>query len=100
MAESSIPPQLAILNGQLKAIFGEKRASIFQIAKPIDLLFNGIPLCVDPSGITSFICAVMKNQKPQAIKEMDDGSLRFSMFGHVSNGKHFYTHFIKLFCSL
>lgn len=84
MAESTIPPQLGILNGQLKDVFGEKFASMFMTVKPIDLLFNGIPLCVNPSGIASFICSVIKNQKPQAIKEMDDGSMRFSMFGHVS----------------
>lgn len=89
MAESIIPPQLGILNGQLKDIFGEKHASIFQTVKPFDLLFNGIPLCVNTTGIATLICSVIKSQKPQAIKEMADGSLKFSMFGHVSNKNHF-----------
>lgn len=107
MADSTLPPQLAIINGQLKEIFGEKYTSIFMNVKPSQLLvsfwiellkdlliivalfeysqFDGIPLCVNPSGITGIICSVIKSQKPQAIHEMSDGSMKFSLFGHVSH---------------
>ena len=85
MAESTMPAQLGILNGQLKDVFGEKYESMFMSVKLSDLLFDGIPLCVNTSGIAAFICSVIKNQKPQAMKEMDDGSMRFSLFAHVSN---------------
>lgn len=79
-----MPAQLGILNGQLKDIFGEKYTSVFMTTKPSQLLFNGIPLCVNPSGIASIICSVIKSQKTQAIHVADDGSLKFSLFGHVS----------------
>ncbi|XP_055324872.1 sensory neuron membrane protein 2 [Sitodiplosis mosellana] len=85
MAESSMPAQLGILNGQLEDVFGEKYDSMFMTVKVSDLLFDGVPLCVNPSGIASFICSVIKNQKPRAIKEIDDGSMRFSLFGHKNN---------------
>lgn len=80
-----IPPQLGLLNSQLKSIFGEKYSSVFMSVKPSQLLWDGIPLCVDPSGIAGIICSVIKSQNAQAIHEMSDGSLRFSLFGHVSN---------------
>ncbi|XP_031619587.1 sensory neuron membrane protein 2 [Contarinia nasturtii] len=79
------PGQLGFLNEQLKEVFGKQYASIFMTVKPSNLLFSGIPLCVDPSGIAEFICKAIKMQRPQAIKEMNDGSLRFSMFGHKNN---------------
>lgn len=90
MAESTMPPQLAILNSQLKEVFGEKYASIFMNVKPSQFLFNGIPLCVNPSGIAGIICSVIKSQKPQAIHEVSDGSLKFSVFGHVSIRQSYY----------
>lgn len=84
MAENLIPPLLGILNMQLKDVFGDEYASIFMRAKPSELLFKGISLCVNPGGIAKIICSIIKKQKTQAIHEMNDGSLRFSMFGHVS----------------
>lgn len=57
---------------------------MFMTTTPADLLFNGIPLCVKPSGLAKAICSVVKKMKPKAIAEMDDGSLNFSMFGFVS----------------
>lgn len=85
--ESTIPPQLGLLNSQLKSIFGERYASVFMSVKPSELLFTGIPLCVKPSGIAGIICSVIKRQNAQAIRETSDGSLRFSLFGHVSVSK-------------
>lgn len=84
MAESTMPAQLGLLNGQLKEIFGEKYNSLFMTIKPKDLLFNGIPICAEPKGLAKMICSVIKNQKPQSMREMDDGSLMFSFFSHVS----------------
>lgn len=84
MAESTMPPQLGILNSQLSDVFGERYSSLFMKTTPRQLLWNGIPLCVRPTGIAKIICSVIRGQKPQAMKEMDDGSLKFSFFGHVS----------------
>lgn len=92
-SEGMVPPQLGILNSQLKSIFGEKYSSVFMSVKPSQLLWDGIPLCVDPSGIAGIICSVIKSQNAQAIHEMSDGSLRFSLFGHVS--KQNYDFFLE-----
>lgn len=98
MAEHQIPAQLSILNSNLKQVFGEKYTSIFMTTTPAELLFNGIPLCLEPNGLAKVICSVIRKQKPKAIAVMDDGSMRFSMFGFVSYfiGFRFFTfvHFL------
>lgn len=96
MGERSIPPQLAVLNSNLKRVFGEKYASIFMTTTPAELLFNGIPLCVNSSGLAKAICSVIKKQKPKAIAVMEDGSMRFSMFGFVSILQVFFPSFCLL----
>lgn len=87
MAESQMPPQLAIIERYLSEVFGEKYSSLFMTVKLEDVLFKGIPLCINASGIPSVICSVIKAQGIQTIHEMNDGSLRFSLFGHVSFNK-------------
>lgn len=87
MADTVISPQLGILNGQLSDVFGEKYSSIFMRVRPNQLLFNGIPLCVDTSGITKIICSVIKRQRPITMKLMKDDSFRFAFFEHVSYGQ-------------
>lgn len=87
MADDIISPQLGIWNGQLSDVFGEQYSSLFMRVTPNQLLFDGIPLCVDASGITKIICSVIKRVKPKAIKPLEDDSLRFSLFGHVSYGR-------------
>lgn len=82
-AESMMPAQLGLLNYQLVNIFGEKYSSAFMQIKPIELFWNGIPLCVNTTGMAKIVCSIIKNQKTQTMKEMSDGSLRFSFFGHV-----------------
>lgn len=82
-AESIMPPQLAIINGQLADVFGEKYNSLFVSTTPSDYFFNGIPICVDPSGIAKIICSVIKSQHSPTMREMDDGSLKFSLFSYV-----------------
>lgn len=96
MGERSIPPQLAVLNSNLKRVFGEKYGSIFMTTTPAELLFNGIPLCVNSSGLAKAICSVIKKQKPKAIAVMEDGSMRFSMFGFVSILQVFFPSFCLL----
>lgn len=84
--EASLPPQLGILNAYLKDVFGEKYTSMFMRTKPSELLFTGITICGGkPSGITKIICSMIKRMRPKAISLESDGSMRFSMFGFVSN---------------
>lgn len=84
MADTVISPHMGILNGQLSDVFGEKYSSIFMRVRPNQLLFNGIPLCVDTSGIAKIICSVIKRLRPKTMKLMEDGSFRFAFFEHVS----------------
>lgn len=81
--EATMPPQLALLNGQFAEVFGEKYKSLFMATKPSELLFDGIPLCINTTGIARIICSVIKSQQAQSIRQMDDGSMRFSFFAHV-----------------
>lgn len=79
-----MPPQLALIAANVKEVFGEKYSSMFINVKPAEILFAGIPLCVNPLGISRLICSIIKSRKLQTIRELSDGSLRFSLFGHVS----------------
>lgn len=85
MAESTMPPQLALIDQNLKEVFGEKYSSLFMKVKPAEVLFTGIPFCANATGLSNLICSVIKSRKIQTIHEMVDGSLRFSFFGHVSS---------------
>lgn len=81
--ESSMPPQLAFIGANLNEVFGQNYSSMFINVKPAEVLFAGIPLCVNPSGVSKLICSVIKSRKIQTMHEMADGSLRFSFFAHV-----------------
>lgn len=83
--EGTLPPQLAIINANLKNVFGEKYTSMFMRTKPSELLFSGITICGGKkTGIAKIICSIIKKQRPKAISLESDGSMKFSMFGFVS----------------
>lgn len=94
-----MPPQLALIGANLKQVFGENYSSIFINVKPAEVLFSGIPLCVNPSGVSKIICSVIKSRKIRTMHDMADGSLRFSFFGHVrthcSDTSRYYQNFNK-----
>lgn len=85
-AENTLPPQLAIINANIKNVFGEKYTSMFMRTNPSELLFTGIKLCSgNMTGLAKIICSIIKRQRPKAISLESDGSMKFSMFGFVSN---------------
>lgn len=75
--------QIGLIERFLKNIFG-KYSTLFITVKPRDLLFDGLPLCKNPEGITKIVCNVIKKRNNKAIREIDDGSFLFSFFNHVS----------------
>lgn len=82
VSEAETPAQLGMLNDYLSDVFG-KNDALFMRTKPRELLFEGLPMCVQASGITKIICSVIKSRGIKAIREMGDDSLRFSLFNHV-----------------
>lgn len=95
MADTVISPQLGILNGQLSDVFGKKYSSIFMRVRPNQFLFNGIPMCAGTSVIAKKICSVIKLMRPKTMKLMEDGSLKFAFFEHVSYGTIRYDRLCK-----
>lgn len=83
IGEATVPPQLAVINGHIKDIFGKQYSTLFMNVKPREILFDGIPMCVNVTGFAKIMCQVMKARHLQNLREMDDGSLRFSYFNHV-----------------
>lgn len=78
-----MPAQLALIDANVKEVFGDKYSSLFMNVKPSEVLFNGIPLCLNATGLSKVICSIIRERKIQTIHEISDGSLRFSFFGHV-----------------
>lgn len=96
IGETTIPAQLSVINGHIKEIFG-KYSSLFINTRPHEILFEGVSMCVDVTGFAKIICQVMKAQHLQNIKEMDDGSLRFSYFNHVIKAVLFFLFYSNMF---
>lgn len=75
---------LGLLNTHVGAMFGRPK-TMFLSTTPRALLFEGITICEDAHGVAKVLCNVMKERKVQTIQPVDDGSLRFALFGHVSS---------------
>lgn len=74
--------QIGLINRFLHNVFG-KYDDLFITVKPRDLLFNGLPLCRNPEGLSTIICKVIKSRNNKSIREQPDGSFLFSFFHHV-----------------
>lgn len=81
--ESQLPAQLAIVNYQLPQVFGEKYTEAFMTSTVRRYLFDGIRICIDPTGIARIVCSVIKARNVRALHELDDGSISFALFQHV-----------------
>lgn len=74
--------QIGLINRFLHSVFG-KYDDLFITVKPRNLLFDGLPLCQNPDGMSKIICKVIKSRNNKAIRELPDGSFLFSFFNHV-----------------
>lgn len=82
--EAQMPAQLAIVDYQLPNVFGKKYSETFLTISPRQFLFDGIRICIDPEGIARIVCSVIKARGVKAMQELEDGSVRFALFRHVS----------------
>lgn len=80
---------LPLVSGVLEMIFGTD--SLIMEATPREFLFDGVTFCsragiTDPDilMILDAVCDTIAENAPPTIKENVDGSLRFSLYGHVS----------------
>lgn len=83
MIDNSLPEQLGMLNPEIGYVFGQSE-SIFVQTTARRFLFDGVPMCVEVNGTAEFICDLVKSRELNTMKEMPDGRINFSMFGHVS----------------
>lgn len=84
-AEAQMPAQLAIVDSQLDNVFGEKYKDLFVTVSPREFLFDGMRFCVDPVGIARIVCSVVKAKNVKAIRELEDGSVKFALLYQVIN---------------
>ena len=62
-----------------------------------EYLFDGVRFCINPTGIAKAICNQIKEGGSKTIREMDDGSLAFSFFHHVSILREHFGHLCRIF---
>lgn len=75
--------QIGIIERFLKNVFGTNN-DLFITVKPKDLLFDGLKLCKNPTGVAQIICNIIKKRNIKAFRQSSDGAYLFSFFNHVS----------------
>lgn len=58
--------------------------TLFPSVKVSQMLFEGIRFCSDATKVAGIICSMIKQQNLQTVKVLADGSMKFSLLGHVS----------------
>lgn len=66
----------------VESIFGVN--SILMETTPRQFLFDGVNFCQGQDELSQMVCGLIMQNAPTTIKVNEDGSLRFSMFAHVS----------------
>ncbi|XP_055685790.1 sensory neuron membrane protein 2 [Lutzomyia longipalpis] len=92
--ESTMTAMLGPVNQVLPYIFGDD-ASIIMRTTPRRFLFEGIEFCwPGRHGVADLVCSIVKEQMPDAMIELPDGSLSFAMFRHknMTNNGVFRVH--------
>lgn len=79
-----MPAQIGLISRFLGDVFG-KNDNMFITVKVRDVLFDGLPICRNPSGLAKVVCNVIRSRNIKAIRETPDGSFLFSLFHHVSS---------------
>jgi hypothetical protein len=74
---------LTLINLQMATLFGPTD-SMFIRTTPRQFLFDGIPFCQSSDQLATVVCGQIAEQNSATIRKMEDGSLRFSFFHHVS----------------
>lgn len=80
--QNLMPDIMNMLPGLLDSIFNVD--SIIMETTPRQFLFDGIHFCQSKDELAVVICQMIEGNAPTTIKPNGDGSLRFSLFGHVS----------------
>lgn len=78
-----MPEMLSVLPLVMEEIFGIN--SILMETTPREFLFEGVGFCKNQDDISKLVCGLIAENAPATIKLRDDGSLSFSLYGHVSS---------------
>lgn len=78
-----MPAQIGLISRFLGDVLG-KNDKMFVSVKVRDVLFDGLPVCKNASGLAKIVCNVIKHKNIKAMRELPDGSFLFSLFNHVS----------------
>lgn len=86
--EKGMPDMLPILPMILEPLFNVD--SIIMETTPREFLFDGVHFCQDNPAISEdirevvrMVCGLIAMNAPKTIRPNGDGSLRFSLYGHV-----------------
>lgn len=75
-------PMLSMVEGGMKALFNDP-ADTFFTGRVMDLLYDGVLIdCTKNDQVATALCLNFENEK--SFKKLDDGFMKFSMFGGVS----------------
>lgn len=83
--QNLMPDLLPMLPSFLDSIFNVD--SIIMETTPRQFLFDGIHFCQSQDELAQVVCQLIAGNAPSTIKPNGDGSLRFSLFGHVSTDR-------------
>lgn len=78
-----MPEYVSILPQLMELIFGLD--SVIMQTTPREFLFDGVHFCKGDDVLSELMCGMISEQGLKTIKVNEDGSLRFSLYGHVSN---------------
>lgn len=91
MLDRMLPSQLLPVGNLLPKILHENVRSLFISVNVSQLLFDGIQFCTNTTKIVAIMCSIIKKQNLQTVKIRHDGSMQFSLFGHVSLAPPYHT---------
>lgn len=75
-------PMLSMVEGGMKSLFNDPPDTFFT-GRVMDLLYDGILVdCTKTDQVATALCLNFENEK--AFKKLDNGFMKFSMFGGVS----------------
>lgn len=78
-----MPEMLSVLPLVMEEIFGIN--SILMETTPREFLFEGVGFCKSKDEISQIVCGLIAENAPSTIQARPDGSLAFSLYGHVSS---------------